>query len=122
MRAGGGQRSEVEGAEGAVGLETVSGLEDEAAGAVLAKGPDLLLLEEADALGGVIRPHHVGRVEDVAQIVAAKAIGAGEEAAEGRQGKGRLAAPELAKEDEKPLPGVGVAIADMALEGKGAKP
>jgi hypothetical protein len=48
-----------------------------AAGAVLAKGAQFVGLEHAEGLGGAVPTHHVGGVEDIAQLVAGEAVEAG---------------------------------------------
>jgi hypothetical protein len=51
-------------------------LKHQPGGAVFAEAADFVLLEDAEGFGRVIRALHVGGVEDVAQLVARKAIGA----------------------------------------------
>ena len=56
--------------------ELVESLHDEASGAVFAEAADLVGLEHAEGLGGVVGALHVGGVEDVAQLVAGQTVGA----------------------------------------------
>ena len=55
----------------------VPGGEHEALGPVLAELGDLVLLQDAEGLGGVIRAHHVFGVEDVAEVVAREPVSPG---------------------------------------------
>ena len=70
------------GLELAVRLHAVPGGEDEAAGAVFAVLADFLFLEDAEGFRGVVGALHVGGIEDVAQLVAGQAVGAGVEGVE----------------------------------------
>jgi hypothetical protein len=64
--------------EGAVLGKPVPGFKDEAPGAVLTIGLDLVFLQYAEGLARVIRAHDLLRVEDVAQLIAREAVEIGE--------------------------------------------
>ncbi len=68
--------------EFAVGFHPVPSGEDEAAGAVFAVLADFLFLEDAEGFRGVVGALYVGGVQDVAQLVAGQAVGAGVESVE----------------------------------------
>ena len=55
----------------------VPGGEDEALGAVLAEFLEFIVLEDAEGLRGIVGAEQVGGIEDVAEVVAGEAIGAG---------------------------------------------
>ena len=50
--------------------------------AVLAELADFVVLEHAEAFAGVIGAHHVGGIEDVAQLIAIEAVEVGIEGIE----------------------------------------
>ena len=58
-----------------LGDKRVVGGEDEAAGAIFAELALLAGLEHAEGLAGIVLPHDVGWIEDVAQLVAGETIG-----------------------------------------------
>ena len=58
-------------------LHPVPGFQDQAAGAVFAQGAHFVVLEPSEGLGRVIGALYVSGVENVAQFVAAEAVGAG---------------------------------------------
>src|SRR5690606_16180935 len=111
-----GLSSQSQGAEVAGGFHAVPGLKHKAGGAVFAVEAQFLLLEDAEGFGGVVGALHLGGVEDVAQLVAAQAIGAGVEGVElGAQpraavlvpGKGRPVMAQVAGEGRHRVRGVG---------------
>lgn len=110
-----GARLHPHGLEFAVRFHAVPGFEDEAAGAVFAVLADFLFLQDAEGFGGVIGALHVGGVEDVAQLVAGQAVGAGVEGVEiGAQlsaavlvpGEGRAVITQIAGEGGEAVRGV----------------
>lgn len=56
-------------------FQSVPRLQHQPPGTVLAELPHLVVLEHAEGFGWVVRAHHLGGVEDVAQLVAREAIG-----------------------------------------------
>jgi len=74
--------TQTEPVEGPVRLHSIPSGEDEAAGAVFAVVADFLFLEDAEGFRGVVGTLHIGGVEDVAQLVAGQAVGAGVEGVE----------------------------------------
>src|SRR5690606_16784423 len=111
-----GLSSQSQGAEVAGGFHAVPGLKHKAGGAVLAVEAQFLLLEDAEGFGGVVGALHLGGVEDVAQLVAGQAIGAGIEGIElGPQprpavlvpGKGRSLVAQVPGEGRQCVGGVG---------------
>src|SRR5206468_12005789 len=63
--------------KGPVVFEPVPGCQHETGSAVLPKLPKLFLLQHTKGLRGKVRPIDVGRVENVAQFVAAEAVEVG---------------------------------------------
>jgi hypothetical protein len=57
-------------------MQAVPGLQDEAGRTVLAEAADFVVPEHAEGFGRVVWPVHVRGIEDVAQLVAAEAVGA----------------------------------------------
>src|SRR5215472_1644980 len=82
-------------------LLRVPGGKHEAGGAVFSVARLLVVLQHAEGLGRVIRPHHIGWVEDVAQFVARQPVGA------------RIPGVELSSEERAPVlvPGEGWPVA-----------
>ena len=59
------------------GETQVPGCEDEALGAVLTELGDLVLLEDAEGLGGIVGAEQISGIEDVAEVVAGETVGVG---------------------------------------------
>ncbi len=58
-------------------FHSIPRLKHQALGSVFAKITFIIVLEDAEGLRWVVRPHNLGRVEDIAQFVAGETVEAG---------------------------------------------